>query len=64
MQNTDIKEISAVMRDYAFAVERIKEVNIMGQSDPNLFDRAANLTKLAQEQRHRRRFWGFIGRFF
>ena len=69
MQNTDIKEISAVMRDYAFALEEL------GGNYSDNSDAAVRLTKLAlrlresrdyvgQEQRYRRRFWGFIGRFF
>ena len=58
MQNIDIEEISAVMRDFAFALDKLRE------SDPNREQSAVNLTRLAQEQRHRRRFWGFLGRFF
>ena len=58
MQNTDIEEIAAVMRDYAFALEKLGG-NYNGNSDA-----ALHLTKLAQEQRHRRRFWGFLGRIF
>ena len=69
MQNIDIEEISAVMRDFAFALDKLRE------SDPNREQSALHLTKMAlrlresrdyvgQEQRHRRRFWGFLGRFF
>ena len=59
MQNADItREISAVMRDFAFALDKLRE------ADPNREQSAVDLTKLAQEQRHKRRFWGFIGRFF
>lgn len=55
MQNL---EISTVIRDYKYALDQLSEY------DPNRDSMAFNLTRLAQEQRHKRRFWSFLTRIF
>ena len=54
MQNA---EITTVTKDYQFALDELMKDNPRGKDDPNIEATALHLTKLAQDERHKRPFW-------